>query len=192
VEEKTMEQTTKHRLVALCAALALAACGESGVEPPDAGLTPDEAFELALIEDAGTFGVAVELTDATHDVAAAFGTAGTTEGRALSAEARARLEAAREAALTGDRRRALEEARQARRLAAQALVATGGAEAVEALVERLEELALTLDADDDVFDDPEALRRKLERLAAQARELLERGHLVAAAERALFGEQLVR
>jgi HEPN domain-containing protein len=78
-------------------------------------------------------------------------------------------------------------------MAARALVAAGGAEAVEALIERLEELALTLDAeDDDVFDDPEALAEKLESLAAEARELLEQGDLVGAAERALFGEQLVR
>ena len=91
----------------------------------------------------------------------------------MSTQARARYFAARESLRERDHRRALDLARHARLLAARALVAAGGAEAAEALIERLEELALTLDAeDDDVFDDPEALRERLEVLAGAARALL--------------------
>ena len=71
-------------------------------------------------------------------------------------------------------------------------MATSGADGVIALIERIEELALITAEDDDVFDDPEALRARLESLAAEARELLARGDLVAAAERALLGEQIAR
>jgi HEPN domain-containing protein len=92
----------------------------------------------------------------------------------------------------GDHRRALEEARDARRLLARAIVATSGADGVIALIERIEELALITAEDDDVFDNPEVLRARLEALAAEARELLANGDLVGAAERALLGEQLAR
>jgi HEPN domain-containing protein len=188
-----MKQMTTHRLLALLAVFALPACGESTVEPLDASLTVDEALELALLEDPGSRDIVVELTDATHDVATDFGDPGAVEGRDLSAQAREGFLRAHESARAGDHRRALDEARLARRLAARALVATGGAEAVEALIERIEELVLSLDdEDDDVFDDPELMKERLERIAAQARELHEQGHLVAAAERALLAEQVVR
>jgi len=188
-----MKQMTTHRLLALLAVFALPACGESTVEPLDASLTVDEALELALLEDPGSLDIVVELTDATHDVATDFGDGGAVEGRDLSAQARTGFLRAHESARAGDHRRALDEARLARRLAARALVATGGSEAVEALIERIEELVLSLDdEDDDVFDDPELMKERLERLAEQARELHEQGHLVAAAERALLAEQVVR
>jgi HEPN domain-containing protein len=188
-----MTQTTMHRLVALFAVLALTACDESGVDPLDADLTLDETAELVVLEDEGSLGAAFELTEVTTDIAADLGLVGSLEGRTLNTQARARFFAARESIRDGHYRRALEQARHARRLAAEALVATGGQEAVEALIEHIEEVALTLDSDDDdIFDDPEALREKLERIASQARELLEQGNLVAAAERALLGEQFIR
>jgi HEPN domain-containing protein len=184
---------TTHRFFALFAVLAFGACDESGTNPTDADLTLDEAAELALIEDAGSMDIAPELVDVTADVAANVGDPGSAEGRSLNLQARARFQAALESLHQGNRRQALAEARHARRLAAQALVAAGGAEAVEALIERLEELLATLDVeDDDVFDDPERLKARLEAIVAGARELLEQGNLVAAAERALLGEQLVR
>lgn len=188
-----MKLLQKHRMWALLAVLALPACDESGVDPLDSELTADEAAELALLEDQGSLEIAFELTETTSDVAGSLGGGDATEGRALSADSRARFFAARESLREGDHRRALELARRARLLAARALVAAGGAEAVEALIERLEELALTLDVEDgDVFDDPETLKERLEALAAEARERQEAGNLVAAAERALLGEQLVR
>jgi HEPN domain-containing protein len=188
-----MTHIETHRLLALLAVLALPACDEGGVQPLAQGLSLAEAAELTVLEDPATLDIAVELSDATIDVAASLGDARAPYGRALSMQARDRFQAAHESLRAGDRRRALEEAREARRLVARALEATGGVEAVEALIERIEELALTLDAeDDDVFDDPEGLRARLEALAAESRELLAQGRSVAAAERALLGEQLVR
>lgn len=188
-----MKQMPTQRMWALLAVLALAACGETGLDSLNAELTLEEAAELALLDEPGSLEISFELTEATSAVAESLGGGDPTEGRTLSAESRARFFAAREALRDGDRRRALELARHARLLAARALVAAGGAEAVEALIERLEELALTLDTeDDDVLDDPETLRERLEALAGEARALLEEGRLVAAAERALLGEQVVR
>jgi len=179
--------------LALLTTLAAAACDEGGLDPLSDDLALDEAAELAVLEDAGSFDAAVEFTTVSADVAAELGLPGVGEGRVLAAQAGARFERARDFLLEGNRRRALAEAREARRIAARAIVATGGEEAVEGLIEHLEELALSIDAeDDDVFDDPEGLRARLEALASEARELLEAGHLVAAAERALLGEQLVR
>jgi hypothetical protein len=182
-----------HGAWALLMALAAPACGEGGLDPLDQNLAIDEAAELIVLEDAGSLEAATDLTTVTMDVATELGSAGAVEGRLLTAQSAARFDLARGFLLDGNRRRALEEAREARRLAARAIVATGGEDAVVALIEHLEELAHSIDPeDDDVFDDPEALAQKLEALAARARELLEAGHPVAAAERALLGEQLVR
>jgi hypothetical protein len=170
--------------------VALAACEETGVETLDQQLTVEEATELALFEDAGSREAALELTEATN-AAADFGA--TTEARRLAVQAGMRLAAANEALRTGDRRRALEETREARRLRARAIDATGGAEAVEAMIERIEDLAAQIDdEDDDVFDDPAAVRARLEALAAEARAFVEEGNLIRAAERALLAEQIVR
>jgi hypothetical protein len=188
-----MKRMTMRRVVTLLAVLAFAACDETGFQPFDPALSLDEETELSVLQDPGSLDITVELADASAYVAASFDGTGTTDGHALIAQARLRFQAAHDALLAGDRPRALEIAREARRLAAQAIVATGGAEAVEALIEHIEELALSLDPeDDDVFDDPELLRERLERLAAAARQLLAEGRLVAAAERALLGEQFVR
>ncbi len=187
------QQQMTYRILALVAVLALPACDEGGVQPLDDVLSFSEEAELSVLTDPGSADVTVELADATTAVAASLGHAGAAQGRSLSSDARNHFQSAREALHAGDRRRALDLAREARRLAARALVATGGEEAVVALIERIEEFALTLDsADDDVVDDPARLKARLEELATAARELLAQGRPVAAAERALLGEQLIR
>ena len=162
--------------LALLGLLALAGCAEAGTQVPIDGLTPDEVAELAVVADAASLDVASEVHAAATDP-----------------QATVRFASAREALNVGDRRRALEEAREARRLLAQAVFATGGAEAVEALIERIEDLAAEIGSeDDDVFDVPEALSERLTALAAEARALFDAGEYVRAAERALLGEQIVR
>jgi hypothetical protein len=191
-----MTKARKHRIAVLPAVLfglvAVAACEETGLETLDPQLTVAEAAELDLVGYEGSRVAALELTDATNDMAVSFG-GSATEARQLAVQARTLLAAADASLRSGDRRRALEEAREARRLLARAIVAHGGAEAVEALIERIEDLAAQIDdEDDDVFDDPAAVRARLEALAAEARAFLDEGDLVRAAERALLAEQIVR
>jgi HEPN domain-containing protein len=189
---KTMMNTKRHRFAMLLGLAVLAGCEETGMEALDQQLTLDETAELALFEDEGTRVTALELSETANDVAADFG-APVGEARALELQARVRLESADAALRSGDRRRALDEAREARRLLARAIVANGGEEAVEALIERIEDLAAQIDVeDDDIFDDPVAVRARLEELAAEARAYLESGELVRAAERALLAEQVAR
>ena len=185
-----MKRTHRHPIAVFLGLAVLAACEDSSVDPLDQQLTVEESAELALLEDAGSRVAALELTEATN-ASADFGA--NTEARRLAVHAQARLAAADAALHSGDRRRALEEAREARRLMARAIVANGGAEAVEALIERIEDLAAQIaDEDDDVFDDPAAVRARLEELAAEARAFLDSGELIRAAERALLAEQIVR
>jgi HEPN domain-containing protein len=188
-----MRKIQEHRYLALLAVLALGACDAVGVGPGADDLAITEAAELIVLQDDPALASPVEFSDVSSELAASLAHPGVPQGRALNAQALVRFHAAREALRDGDRRRALEEAREARRLVARALVAMGGEEAVLALIERIEELALSIDpADTDVFDDPESLKRKLEALVAEARRLLSQGNLVAAAERALLGEQIAR
>jgi hypothetical protein len=189
---KTMTTMQRHQIGVLLGIMALAACEETGLDTLDQQLTVEEAAEVALLEDEGTAEAALELSEILNDVDAGFG-APSFEPRRLTGQARARLAAADAALHSGDRRRALEQAREARRLLALAIVESGGADAVEALIERVEDLAANIDdEDDDVIGDPAALRARLEELAAEAREHLANGDLVRAAERALLAEQIAR
>jgi len=172
--------------------LAVAACDEAGTGPLMEELTPAEALELAVLEDEASYGIPVELTAVEEEVAAALGDAGTAEGRGFASEARLHFQFARRALAEGHPRRALEEAREARRLIARAVLVTGGRDALAALIERLDELALTADEDEEVFDDAGAVADELAALAAAARDLLARGDSVGAGERALLGEQRAR
>ena len=176
--------------LALLGVWAVAACGESGAEPLFDDLTAEERTELEVLADEGSFEVALELSEATSDAAFELGDARAPEGRGMNALARVRFEEARSAMLSGEHRRALEAVREARRLVARALRATAGEAALEAVIERIEALALT--ADDDVFEDADALRAELDAIAADARALLAQGDSVEAAARALLGEQLAR
>jgi len=187
---KTYRMT--HRALALFGLLALAACDQAGTGPFIGSLTPEEALELTVLEDDGSYDIALEVSTVGTDVAASFGASRVQEGRALTMDAQTRFAAAREALRAGDGPRALEEAREARRLMARAVLATGGQEALDALIERIEDLAITAGEDDDVFDDPGDVADELTGLADRARDLLSRGDSIGAGERALFAEQRAR
>jgi HEPN domain-containing protein len=185
-----MMKTKAHRIATILGFVTFAACGESATETALDHLTPQETAELAALGGDGSTDVAVELGATASDVAETFGLARFDEGRSLNVEADVRFAAARAALSVGDRRRALDEAREARRLIARAVLATGGGEAVVLMIERLEDLTLTPDEDNDVFEDPAALRTGMETIAAEARDLFARGDSVGAAERAVLGEQI--
>ena len=178
-------------LVALFGALALVACGETDVADLALDdLTVDEQSELEVLTDPGSFEIALELAETTADVASGMGGTGAAAGRGLTAQARMRFADARALMLAGDRRAALLAARQARRMVAEAMREMGGDASLEALIERIEALATT--AEDDVFDNADAVRAALERIAAEARALLAQGDSLAAAARAILGEQMAR
>ena len=178
------------RFSALLALFAVAACDDVVVDPALEEMAPAEIAELAVLADEGSFDVAVDMTSVANDVAMDRGQPGASDARSLNADARAAFAEARSAYLAGDHRRALDASRVARRLVARALIATGGVPAVDDLIERLEDMLLTMD--DEVFDDPEALRAELEAIVAEAKALLEAGDSVGAAARAILGEQRAR
>jgi HEPN domain-containing protein len=187
-----MKTWMTYRALALFGVLAIAACDQAGTGPFLDGLTPDEELELAVLEDEGAYDIALEVTTVGTDVAASFGAARVPEGRGLLMEAQTHFAAAREALRAGDRRRALEEARAARRLIARAVLATGGQDALDALIERIEDLSITADEDEDFFDDPRSVADELRVLADAARDLLARGDSIGAGERVLLAEQRAR
>lgn len=185
-----MKIATNRRFFGLLALFALGACDESPTDTAFEAMTLQEEMELSVLADEGAFDVATELSTIATDIAATHGRGGILEARALDADARAAFAEARAAMLAGDHSRALEASRLARRLVARALIATGGVPAVEDLLERLEDLALTID--EDLFDDPDAVRAELEAIVAEARALLASGDSVEAAARAILGEQWAR
>ena len=130
-----MRPSRSHAILALVGALALAACGETDVADLQFDdLTPEEQAELAVLADPGSFDVSLELTEATHDVASSLGDSRANTARNLNAQARTAFLDARAAMQAGDGRRALDAARQARRLVAEALRELGGDAALEALI----------------------------------------------------------
>ena len=185
-----MKTLHKLRILSLLPVFALAACGESTTDPDVDELTAAELVELSMLTDEGSDEIASELSSISNEVATARGNAGASEGRALNVEARTAFAEARAAYMDGDNRRALDALRAARRLVARALIATGGVPSVEDLIERLEDMLLTID--DEVVDDPEELRSTLEAIIAEAQALLDSGDTVGAAARAILGEQHLR
>lgn len=185
-----MKNLTTRRYAGLIALLALAACDDTGTAPEEALEGADTAIELAILSDEDAVNVATELADVAADVAVSQSRPGSSAARGLADEARAAFRQARASWRRGALPNAVERARVARRLVARALIATGGRPAVEDLIERLEDLASTLD--EELVDDPEALRAELEDIVAEARALLEAGDTVGAAARALLGEQRAR
>lgn len=185
-----MQRRTYPRLSALLALSAFVACDEGGIEPALQDLSFDEQAELSVLEDQGSYDVAVEVAAVATDVASAHGHAAAGEARAFNAEARTTLAEARSAWLAGDHAEALRLSRLARRLVARSLVATGGVPVVEDLIERLEDALLT--TDEELVDDLDALRDELEQIIAEAEALLASGDTVGAAARAILGEQRLR
>ena len=187
-----MKTLIPQRLLTLVGLLALAAC--DGASPMEALLLDpmaDEALELAVLADEGALETTLDLATMTTEVGFEMADARAARARDLGERARARFENARDALAAGDRDRALEEAREGRRLVADALRAMGDDEAVLRRIEWLEMAALTAVEDGDVLDDPAAARAELARLAEAASAALARGDTLGAGERVVLGEQRV-
>ena len=171
--------------------LAVAACEDGTPTAPivDELLTLDETIELEVLASMANIDVALELVDASNNVASSLGDVRAQDGRELHERARLRFTDAQDDLARGDRRGALDKARDARRLVVRAIEATGGGRAVAAMVERLEAIASTIGEDVDSFDDPTDVATELNRLALSARAALSRGDTTRAGERAVLGDQ---
>ena len=162
-----MMQTLRDlRFLPLCGLLAIAGCDDVGTDLAFDELTARQQLALSVLADPGSFDIATDLTTVANDVAMTRGNIESGRARGLNADARAAFAEAREAMLAGDHKRALDASSIARRLIARALIATGGVPAAEDLIERLEDILLTMD--EEVFDDPDALRAELETIIAEA------------------------
>lgn len=184
---------TMHRFAksgALLTLLATVACDDSADLVDFDNLSPAEQIELSVLEDQGAWEIAVDVASVSTDAAETSSLSGVAEARTHNAQAQAAFEDARRAWLAGNHREAIDASRVARQLVARALIATGGVPAVEGVIERLNDVLLTLDAD--VVDDPDALSAELETILAEAESLLEAGDSVGAAAKAILGEQRLR
>ncbi len=182
-----MKTVNDLRIWLLAAVVAMAACDESGTDPAFDDPNSQESLELSVLEDEGAFDAGVTLASVVADAESTMGRPANPEAIALRLEAAASFAEARRAHLAGDFRRALDLSRAARRLVARSLIATGGLPSLEDLVERLEDVILTLDGE--VVDDPDAVRAELEAILAEAQAALDAGDTVGAAAWAILGEQ---
>ncbi len=185
-----MKAFPNRRVPALLLLLGVAACDDVATDPIADQPTAEQLLELSVLEDQGSFDIASDLSNVAIDVASSLASPGAEEARSLNADAQVAFAEARAAWMAGDHQRALDASRLARRLVARAMIATGGIPAVEDLIERLEDLLLTMDTE--VVDDPDALRTELEGIIAEAEALLAAGDSVGAAARAILGEQRAR
>jgi hypothetical protein len=177
------------RVLALGALIATAACDDAATDPTFDDLDAQDALELAVLEDEGSFDAALTFVGVVGETQVDLGRPDA-EARGFRLQAAALFAEARRAHLAGEGRRAIDTARAARRLVARALIASGGLPAVEDLLERLEDAGVTLD--DAVVDDPDALRAELEAILDEARTALAAGDSVEAVAWAILGEQRLR
>ncbi len=92
----------------------------------------------------------------------------------------------------GDQVRALEQAREGRRLVAQAIEMAGGANAILGMVERLEALPLSVTTDPDAFVNSGKLGLQLGKLATTARKAIRAGDRTRAGALGVLSEQAFR
>ena len=186
-----MKTLKRSPTLAFLGIMAVAACEDGTPTAPivDELFTLDEMIELDVLASAANVAVALELADASNNVASSSGDVRAQDGRELHDRARLRFTEAQDDLARGNRRAALDKARDARRLVARAIEATGGGRAVAGMVERLEAIASTIGEDVDSFDDPTDVASELNRLAVSARAALASGDATRAGERAIFGDQ---
>jgi HEPN domain-containing protein len=186
-----MKTAKSSRTLAFLGMLALAACEDGTPTAPivEELFSLNETMELEVLASMANITVALELADASNTAAAGLGDVRAQDGWEFQDRARLRFADAQNDLARGDRRAALDKARDARRFIVRAIEATGGGRAVAAMVERLEAVASTIGEDVDSFDNPAAVAIELNALAASARDALSRGDTMRAGQRAVLGDQ---
>ncbi len=186
-----MKTPNPNRVLAFLGMLAVAACEDGTPSAPviEELFTLAESMELEVLESTSNITVALELADASNNVADSRGDMRARDGREYHDRARQRFTDAQDAFDRGDHRAALDKARDARQLVVRAIEATGGTRAVAAMVERLEAVASTIGQDVDSFVNPTDVAAEINALAVSARDALSRGDTTRAGERAVLGDQ---
>ncbi len=176
----------------LLSLLPLAACQDGDLtEPIVQELSLEDELTLEFLGDPSSTETALELAGIQTSAAHRRGWAwGAEKGYRTQAELRFRN--AQEAFAQGDQLRALEQAREGRRLVARAIEMAGGSNAIVGMVERLEALPLVVTADPDAFMNPGKLGLQLGKLAVTAREAIRAGEQTRAGALGVLSEQAFR
>jgi hypothetical protein len=173
-------------------ALLVAGCQDEGALAPTLEtLSLEEELTLELLQDPGAVEVALEMASAQESAARGNGWAWGKQGSGAG-QVRAMYRSAQTYLAQGDPVRAMEQARQARRMVAQGIEAAGGPGAVEAMVERLESLPLEIEADSESYGTPGRLGLQIGKMAVMARTALRQGQRTRAGELGVLAEQAVR
>lgn len=183
------------QILPFLAGIALVGCDGSGPTDPfqdlPENLTVEEELTLDVLADPTSTEVALALATTQASAAHRRGK-GWSLGETTAAQAENHFRNAEQAFARGDLVRAMEQHREGRRLVAQAMEGSGGPRALQAQVERLESLPVTVAADPDGFHDPQGLALQLGRLAQNARNAHQQGNRIQAAQMGVLGEQAVR
>ncbi len=181
-----MKTFKPNRTLAFLGMLAVASCDEGTPTDPavEELFTLAETIELDVLASTGSIDVALELADASN-----IGDVRAEDGRRFHDRARSRFTDAQDDLDRGNRRAAIDKARDARQLVVRSIEATGGQRAVVAMVERLEAVASIIGEDVDSFVNPAEVAAELNVIALSARDALSRGDTARAGERAVFGDQ---
>ena len=172
--------------------LLLAACENEGpLEPTLLELSFEGGLALQLLEDPNTIETALELADIQSSAAQRRGWAWGSNNNARS-QAEHNFREAQGALAVGDQVRAMERAREGRRLVAQSMAAAGGSAAILGTVERLEALPLMVTADQESFTNSGKLGLQLGKLATMAREAIRAGDQTRAGALGVLAEQAFR
>jgi hypothetical protein len=178
----------------------LAACQDGDItEPIVQELSLEDEITLELLGDASSMETALDLAGVQTSAAnrrgwgwgAGWGAGGGAHDNQMS-QAELCFRNAQEALAQGDQVRALEQAREGRRLVAQAIEAAGGSNAIVGMVERLEALPLAVTADPDVFSNSGKLGLQLGKLAVMARKAIRAGEQTRAGALGVLSEQAFR
>ena len=181
--------------LAFFAVLVAGACDDSGmVAPLDEELTLEDEIALQTLEDPVAIRTALELASPGTSASPWQGIGGGMASQETEQVKQARLhfDAAREALQMGDRWRAAQESRKAREFVSKGIMTSRGVGAIKALVERMEDLSLTVVSDSTQVQGSETLGSQMSMLSGWARESMGRGDFSSAGALGVLGEQRMR
>jgi hypothetical protein len=177
----------------LLALFALGACDDHGTMPvtEEPGLALEDQVALEVLGDDQAIEASLSLAEVGAAAGARHGFAhgGSQAATQLATEARIRFRAAQDALGRGDRVRAANESREARRLVAQAMTSMGGPRAAWSQVERLDYLITSVSEDPTAYSDAATLLGELGAFATRARVKLQDGNGLGAGALGVLAQQ---